>query len=287
MSIRLVALDLDGTLLDSRKELTQRNRRALEACIERGIYIVPCTGRTASGIPEEIRSIPGIRYAITVNGGMIEDMEKNQVLDQRLMDTATALDIIDLVKDYHIMYDAYIEGEGISEERFYNHLDDYKITEEIQKLVKRTRHVVPSIAEYVKQWKGKIDKVNLFFDDLTLREEIRAMLKKRSDVLVSSSLYNNLEINALGASKGNALLRLASILGLSKEETMAFGDGENDSSMIEMAGIGVVMANGEPSVKAVADYITAGNDESGVAQAIETLVLSGPDYAADEEILDR
>ena len=274
MSIRLVALDLDGTLLDSHKELPPRNRRALETCIEKGIYIVPCTGRTAIGIPEAVRSIPGIRYAITVNGGLIEDMQENKVLDQKLMDKETALNIIDQVKDYHVMYDAYIEGVGISEERFYNHLDDYKITEEIQKLVKKTRRPVPSIIEYVKQWEGKIDKVNLFFADLELREEIRALLKKRSDVLVSSSLYNNLEINALGAAKGDALLRLASILGLSREETMACGDGENDYSMIQMAGTGVVMENGDPSVKAIADYITASNDESGVAQAIEKLVLS-------------
>lgn len=274
MSIRLVALDLDGTLLDSHKELPPRNRRALENCIEKGIYIVPCTGRTVIGIPEAVRSIPGIRYAITVNGGLIEDMQENKVLDQKLMDKETALSIINQVKDYHVMYDVYIEGVGISEDRFYNHLDDYKITEEIQKLVRKTRRPVPSIIEYVKQWEGRIDKVNLFFADLELREEIRALLKKRSDVLVSSSLYNNLEINALGAAKGDALLRLASILGLPREETMACGDGENDYSMIQMAGIGVVMENGDPSVKAIADYITASNDESGVAQAIEKLVLS-------------
>lgn len=273
MSIRLVALDLDGTLLDSHKELPSRNRRALENCIANGIYIVPCTGRTAMGIPEAVRSIPGIRYAITVNGGLIEDMQENQVLDQKLMDREIALDIIDQIKDYHVMYDVYIEGVGISEERFYDHLDEYKISKEIQKLVKKTRRPVPSIIEHIKQWEGKIDKVNLFFADLELREEIRALLKKRSDVLVSSSLYNNLEINALGAAKGDALLRLASVLGLSREETMACGDGENDYSMIRMAGIGVVMENGDPSVKAIADYITASNDESGVAQAIEKLVL--------------
>ena len=101
------------------------------------------------------------------------------------------------------------------------------------------------------------------------------ILKQRDDILVSTSLYNNLEINGPGASKGEGLLHLASMLGIRREETMAFGDGNNDASMIRDAGIGVVMENGDPDLKGIADYITATNDESGVAQAIEKLVLSG------------
>lgn len=274
MSIQLIALDLDGTLLDSQKRLSDRNRKALEACIARGIYVVPCTGRTAEGVPGAVKEIPGIRYAITVNGGMIEDMENKIVLDRRLLAKETALDVINQIKDRHIMYDIYADGQGISEDRFYNHLDEYKITKEIQVLVRKTRRVVPDIIEYVTQKEGMIDKINLFFSDLDEREEIRDLLKRRTDIIVSSSLYNNLEINGLGAEKGEALLRLASILGLSPEETMACGDGDNDASMIRLAGIGVVMENGEEHLKAMADYVTAGNDESGVAQAIEKLVLS-------------
>ena len=274
MSIRLIALDLDGTLLDSHKQLTERNRRALEACIARGIYIVPCTGRTASGIPEAVTCIPGIRYAITVNGGMIEDMKTGEVLDRHLLDKETALDVIGLVTDRHVMYDASIDGCGISEDRFYNHLEEYHISPEIQKLIKMTRRTVPNIIEYVKQWEGEIDKVNFFFSDMEERAEIRELLERRSDILVSSSLSNNLEINAPGAAKGEGLLRLASILGLKQEETMACGDGDNDLSMIRMAGIGVAMSNGEPDLKKIADYVTESNDESGVALAIEKLVLA-------------
>ena len=95
------------------------------------------------------------------------------------------------------------------------------------------------------------------------------------DILVSSSVYNNLEINGEGAEKGAAILRLAERLGVDRSEVMAFGDGENDYSMIEKAGIGVVMANGEERLKAAADYMTATNNESGVALALEKLILSG------------
>ena len=102
---------------------------------------------------------------------------------------------------------------------------------------------------------------------------MREVLAKEPDILVSSSLPNNLEINAAGADKGSALLRLAEHLGIRKEETMAFGDGENDISMIRLAGFGVAMENGEESVKAMADYVTVTNNEAGVAAAIRKFVL--------------
>lgn len=274
MSIRLIALDLDGTLLDRNKMLSEHNRRVLEECIARGIYVVPCTGRTAKGIPEAVTSIPGIRYAITVNGGMIEDLQTGEVLDQHLLDKDVALDVIDLVHDRHVMYDAYIQGEGISEERFYDHLEDYNIIPEIQKLIKTTRKKFPNIIEYVKKWDGAVDKVNLFFADMEERAEIRELLKKRTDLLVSSSVPNNLEINAPEAAKGYGLLRLAEILGIKQEETMAFGDGDNDLTMIRLAGVGVAMANGIEELKAIADHIAPDHNQSGVARTIEELVLS-------------
>lgn len=274
MSIRLIALDMDGTLLDDNKKLSERNRRALEACIARGIYVVPCTGRTAKGIPEEVLSVPGIRYAITVNGGMIEDLQTGEIMDRHLLDKDIALDVINLVADRHVMYDAYIKGDGISEERFYDHLDDYGITPGIQALIKSTRRKVPNIIEYVKNWDGAVDKVNFFFTDLEEREEVQELLKKRTDVLVSSAVFNNLEINGLGATKGYGLLRLAELLGIKQEETMAFGDGDNDMTMIQMAGVGVAMANGIEALKEIADQIAPVNNESGVAQTIERLVLS-------------
>lgn len=93
-------------------------------------------------------------------------------------------------------------------------------------------------------------------------------------MIVSSSLDNNLEINAPGATKGEAILRLAGHLGLCREQTMGFGDGENDMTMIRTAGIGVAMGNAVEALKAEADYVTVTNDEDGVADAIEKLVLN-------------
>ena len=82
-NIRLIALDLDGTLLDSQKRLSARNEAVLRECISRGIYIVPCTGRIWGGVPDFLRSLPGIRYAITTNGAIVEDVKEHRVLDER------------------------------------------------------------------------------------------------------------------------------------------------------------------------------------------------------------
>ena len=116
-------------------------------------------------------------------------------------------------------------------------------------------------------------KINLFFKEPDLRSQIRDQLKEFTGILVTSSMPFNLEINHPDATKGNGILRLASILGLKKAQTMAFGDGENDLSMIQEAEIGVAMENGIQSLKEAADYVTLSNDEDGVAAAIEHVIL--------------
>lgn len=274
MGIKLIALDLDGTLLNDKKEISARNKSILKKCIQEGIFVVPATGRTVMGIPDVLKCMEGIRYAITLNGGVVIDMQESKVILERKLDFLTTLEILEVVSPFHVMYDVYIDGMGISESGFYDHLDEYHISEEIQKLVRHTRRVVPGIKEYIRQNKGPVEKINLFFSSLADRDIIRGLLSDREDIIISSSLENNLEINAAGATKGEGLMRLADYLGLRQEETMACGDGENDITMIQKAGTGVAMANGEADLKAAADYVTAANVEDGVALAIERFALS-------------
>lgn len=273
MNIKLIALDLDGTLLDSKKRLSNTNRQALIQCVQNGIWVVPCTGRTVYGIPEEIKEISGIRYAITTNGAVIWDMEENSAIDTRMLSWEHGVELLHLVDSYHAMYDPYIEGRGITEPRFYGHLSEYCLSPELEEMVRRTRDVYANIIEFVEKSHKPVEKINLFFPDMAERARRREELEKREDILITSSIENNLEINALGATKGEAILRLASHLGISRKQTMAIGDGENDFSMIQMAGIGVAMKNGKKELQAAADYITDTNDENGVASAINRLIF--------------
>lgn len=268
MSIRLIALDMDGTLLTSEKTLSEENKRALEKCIEKGIYIVPATGRTTVGIPDFVKNIPGVRYGITTNGAVLADMETGETLDERLLSPEQVIRILELLDRHNAMYDPYIKGRGISEERFYDHMEKYGLYGPMKELVKQTRDVVPNIIEYVKERQLPAEKVNSFFGDLEEREIVKKELEQLPGIIVTAALAFNLEINSEDATKGKGLLRLAEYLGIKQEETMAFGDGGNDISMLQAAGIGVAMGNASESVKESADYVTSGNDESGVAAAI-------------------
>ena len=144
----------------------------------------------------------------------------------------------------------------------------------MQDMVRATRDVVPNILEYVERTGEEVEKINIYLADLKDREPLCRELEQEPDIVITSSLYNNLEINASAATKGRALMWLADHLKIDRKATMALGDGGNDLSMIQTAGIGVAMANGLEEVKAAADFITLSNDEDGVAAAIEKIVLN-------------
>lgn len=273
-SVGIIALDLDGTLLDSQKRLSGRNKEALLRCSELGIEIVPTTGRAVDGIMPEIRNLPGVHYAITTNGGTVADLRCARCLTRCTLSNVKALEILNIVKKYNAMYDPYIDGRGISQPDFIDHMADFGLSGVMQDMVRATRDLVPDVIRHVEQCKRDVEKVNIYLADLKDREILREELSSVEGIIISSSLYNNLEINAEGATKGNALMWLAKHLGISREDTMAFGDGENDVTMLKAAGIGIAMGNGLEIAKNAADQVTLTNDEDGVAAAIERLILN-------------
>lgn len=275
MEIRLIATDMDGTFLDDDKHVPAENLAVLKECAALGIEIVPATGRTVLGIPEELKRLPGVRYAITTNGAVVADLKENRIVDTCRIPTELAARVMRMAKDsaYDIMYDAYVEGVGYTIDEFYRNTEKYVGSAGLAALVRKTRRVVPDNIRYVEEQGKEIDKINLYFVDMNARAAMREELKKIPELLVSSSIPNNLEINAAGADKGGALMRLADRLGIDRKATMGFGDGENDLTLVQMAGIGVAMKNGEESVKAAADYVTLTNNEAGVASAIRRFVL--------------
>ena len=275
MTIKLIATDLDGTFVDDQKQLIPENVQAFAECAAQGIQIVPTTGRTIVGVQDEIKNLPGVQYVITSNGATVVDLKNNTFISKCLMKPQTVLKIMELAQNSEddIMYDAYVDGIGYTKQAFWDNLLHYVPNPAILDLVRKTRKPVPDSIEYIKSLNVDIEKINLFFVTEEARVRMRKVLAEIPEVIVSSSLPNNLEINAVGADKGGALLRLAEILGICREETMAFGDGENDISMLRMAGFGVAMENAEDHIKAVADHITVTNNEAGVAVALRKFVL--------------
>ena len=259
-TIKLIALDLDGTLLNMEKKVPQGNYEALKQCETAGIQIVPATGRGVGGIPPMIRELPGANYAITT----IRTCGLSNEMVQR---------ILNIAKKYHSATDPFIDGRAITQPSSIDHMDEFGLSPQMQKLIRDTREVVPDVMEYVKTTGAQAEKINIFMADLEEREILRKELMAMPELSISSSMYNNLEVNAKGADKGSALLWLADHLGISREETMAFGDGENDIPMIKAAGIGVAMENALDTVKEAADTITLNNDEDGVAAVIRKFIF--------------
>ena len=127
MEIRLIAADMDGTLLDDEKKIPEENLRVFRECAARGIEIVPATGRTMRGLPDELRNLPGVHYAILTNGAQVVDLEKNEIIDSCRIPVALAEKIMMMARTSldEIMYDVYIGGIGYTMPEFYNDIYKY------------------------------------------------------------------------------------------------------------------------------------------------------------------
>ena len=269
MSIKLIALDLDGTLLTTDKRITARTRTAIEECERRGIQIVPATGRAMRAVPAEILELPGVRYGIFTNGASVWDIREGKSIADQYIDWQTALKAVERLENYPMLYDLYIEGRGICEAQFLERLEEFGVPPENCRIIRSSRQPVPNLIAYLKEFHCPVQKINLIFREKAVKAEVRQELTQMEALCVTSSLPWNLEVNAQGATKGGGLERLRKHLHISREETMAFGDGENDLPMIQAAGLGIAMENGADFLKKQADAITLTNDRDGVAAAIE------------------
>lgn len=272
--IKIIVLDLDGTLLTSDKRISPRNYAALERAAEKGIHIVPSTGRFYDGMPAVVRELPFVRYAITVNGAEIYDAREDRVLHRAEMTPEQADEVFEVLDTLPVVYDCYQDGWGWMEKRLYDQAEDFIDDPRVLAMVKDLRTPVEDFRGLIRSRNKGIQKIQMFFRDMDQRAKALPFLRQRFPGLnVTSSITNNLELNSLDAHKGAALLELCRILGVEPSRTMAFGDGLNDITMLQTAALGVAMENACPEVKAAADHITDTNDHDGVAKAIEQFCL--------------
>lgn len=267
--VSIIALDLDGTLLDSSKCLSDRNRAALEAAAASGVEVVPTTGRFFGGIPDSVRALPFVRYAITVNGAQVFDRVENQVVAKAEIPLETALAAMQVLDGFDVIYDCYQDNWGWMSSAMIDKADLYAPDEHYLKMIRELRHPVPDLKRHVASRGEPVQKVMCFARRVEDLPRIRAAISSAVPALVlTQSTVNNVEMNDPLANKGEALRRLAAVKGARLENCMAFGDGLNDLSMIKAAGVGVAMSNAVAEVRECADFITLSNDEDGVAAAL-------------------
>ena len=272
-TIRMIWVDLDGTLLNSEKQLTAYTREVLKKAIEQEVAVVVATGRPFSGVPDELKHFPGIRYALTANGARILDMQKQKVVYENLLSVESSEKVIDILRKHHAIHEFFVDGVGYMNEdglkNVYAYFEDPHMAEYLQS----TRIPVKDVKEKLQTMKCEVDKLQGIFRNQKDKEEALEELNTLSGIVVTASMDNNLEINKEGTNKGLGLLQLGKSLGISREEIMACGDGGNDVEMLKEVGFAVAMANGSDPVKKAADFVTVSNDEDGVAKAIERFVL--------------
>lgn len=273
--IKMIGLDLDGTLLTDKKELLPYTMHVLDEAIARGILVLAATGRPVTAIPEKILHYPGVRYALTSNGARVIDLQENKVLIEHLLPYDKAIWALKVLRKYDTMQEAFFDGQGYVEKDQLEKIEYYHSNPNMWTYVKDTRKGVEDILALVEQEHRDLDKVQSIFGSVEERARAWKELEQEKGLVLVSSVGYNIEINAAGVNKGTSLVELGEMLGIKREEIMACGDGENDAAMLREVGLGVAMANAEESVKATADYVTLSNEEEGAAKAIEKFALEG------------
>lgn len=271
-NIKLVASDLDGTLLNKNKEITPRLFEALKQLDELGILFVPSTGRPFDTVPKAIKDLPFLKYVITSNGATIYDATEGRNIIENYL-TQEAVDAaIEIAKELPVITEYFIEGKAYIAKDVYDDLTPFDLTESHEFYIKNSRTPVEDFWKEMKRNHAVLENINLVFKDMDLRKETWDRLKALGLASVTAATTKNIEITSLYATKAQALEKLCEVLGLTRENVLAMGDGDNDMPMIQFAGIGVAMANGEEHIKAAADIVADDCNDFGAAKILEQLI---------------
>ena len=293
--ILLAALDLDGTLLNSSGKVTDYTRKVLSEASDRGVVIIPATGRPLASLPPVVAKLPGIRYAITSNGAAVWDLGSDPLgavysryanaaerqtsepicLLRRLMPVETARAAFDLFMEYPggmgVFWNGYSVKDQASVDLAAARWARLHSTEARQPNDGRFT-ILREQSEWMSRHAHEVEKQCLFFAEQDQVPQALARFRAMPGVEVVQGSPENIEVTAAGVDKGEALLTLADRLGIPRAQTLAVGDSENDRAMLEKAGVAAVMANGMEHIRRLADIVSENdNDHDGVAEIFARL----------------
>ena len=269
--IKVIAMDLDGTALNHQKQLTERTRSAIQNAAKSGIQIVVATGRTFSSLAPEVLAMPEITCAITSNGAVVNRIPDGAVLLHNYPNPETVSEIAGMIQGEKIDTEVCTGGQAYIGQSYYDRVLEGKTNRDVQ-YVKTTRHPVPDIYQFLLEHRVAIENINLNFKTLEEKQQWQQRFQKLPGVTPTSSFLFNVELGGATTSKAHALQALLDEWKMTSQQVMAFGDSENDLGMIQLAGIGVAMANGMEEVRQAADILAESNEEDGVAKIIEQLI---------------
>lgn len=275
MAYRLVCIDVDGTLLNSKYKITQRTKDVILKAHQQGVHIVISTGRMYTDA-EYFSNLIGVKSpVIASNGAFIKEKDCDKVIYKDVLGEELSLELLETFRRHNT------RPYFCTPNKFYYGNIMYKFVHLFAKLLGlRNNKLDIEFVYFWEQWRqvlckerDNMVKCEIIFKDAALIDDLRNELKTIDRLEVVDSSKYNIEITRKGVSKGKAVEMLASLYNVKREEVLTIGDSENDLSMIEYAGLGVAMGNASETVKAKADYITDSNDNDGVAKAINKFIL--------------
>ena len=269
MKYKLLFCDLDGTLLNSRIEVSDENRIAIRKMSGMGVTFVPSSGRTLYEMPECVRENTDIRYISYSDGAVVLD----RLTGERLcacMDRELALYVIDLLEGYDTLLTVRNGGRSYVDADKNSPADHkhYRLNDLYSDFIYAWNTPIGDYRNFIRSF-DEVEMICVFFSDEDELNECRNKISAHPELSCSQSAPHNLEIFHKNAGKGNALLRLAEHLGIPREQTIAVGDSSNDVSMLKVAGLALAMGNAWPDLLQLADAQICHHDEHGMAYILK------------------
>lgn len=287
---KLIAVDLDGTLLNSYGEISLHTKKILKSTMQKGTDIVIASGRTLDSIKAIASEISSDKYIIAGNGSIIYDIQNNNIIYEKYIPKTKALNLIKICEENSITYSVYTNNTIIADSLKYNVLYYYKQNLKKEQSKKTSITIVPNIYDYVKTTDTKIMKIFICDKHQSIFNSILKRFSEFNDIEVldvshmSKKIildgtkevpieYFYTEISEKNVDKWFALEYLLNKLNIDKKDVISIGDNVNDIKMIENAGIGIAMKGSSSKVTDISNFVTEfDNNHDGVAHSIEKLL---------------
>ena len=267
-TIRLIALDMDGTVLTDEKQIDEQTSRAIHDALAEGIEVIFCTGRSYMEMKDILADFPDMHYLCGESGGLIFDTVSEKVLYKTAFPPETVRVLQENAKLEDLMTCMFSDGECVVDAADINRMAHFQMAH-FQELYSRISTVYEDALEHLIKTGRTIEKLNYYHASREGREASCRRLKAAGiDAEMVYSEYSSLEITPGGMSKAAGLLELGRILGIPLEEMAMVGDADNDLSAIRAAGLGIAMGNACEAVKAAASLVVADNNHGGCAEAV-------------------
>lgn len=275
MNVKLIALDMDGTTLNSKGKLSERTISTLKKATDKNIVVSIATGRTLSELDVITKAnIDSIKYAICANGACVWDLKQKRSIYTNLLSVESIKRIYDVMAPYNFIMDAYIDGKAYAKRTSIDTLKSFGISNLHIGLLLNGRELVDNLKAYLLERGKPIEKINIKLSNPEDTRTVWHLLSEISEIAITTSGFDGIEINNKTSNKADGLLHLAKQLNINVEQIMAIGDSLNDIEMLKFAHISVAMGNADPEIKKISKFITDTNNNDGVAKAIEKYALN-------------